>query len=62
MARRLFTSEYVVGFIDENDGPPECVFPGSDEEFGFTDEIEDDMRYFNFTVEDKFHICFCKQI
>ena len=50
MARRLFTSEDVLGFIDEDD-----------EEFGFTDEIEDDLRYINFTVEDKFHICFCKQ-
>ena len=67
MARRLFTSEDVLGFIDDDDddeveGPPECVFPGSNEEFGFTDENEDDLRYFNFTVEDKFHICFCKQI
>ena len=66
MARRLFTSEDVLGFIDDDDddeveGPPECVFLGSNEEFGFTDEIEDDLRYINFAVEDKFHICFCKQ-
>ena len=43
--RQLFTREDVLQLIceeEDDEGPPEIMFPGSDEEFGLYDDDDDE--------------------